>query len=271
MTVVTLSASYGSGGSQVGPRLADRLGVAFIDRVIPTPSPSAWPSRSTTRWPTTTPCAAPSSACSCASPRPRRPSRAPATPPELLHSARPCGRPRTSSVSARRGVGRHPGTRAAVRPARQAGALPVRLDGPPERRLAQATGPGSTARGPSATARDRTAREAYVQQFYGFDARDAALTTRPSLHPALVLGCLRRAQRPGCGARSDRVGRWRGRARRVCASRRPAGCGGRGVRRRAPPSPPRPRRHHPGRAAPPAPPARRRCAGACAPAPRPHC
>ena len=36
MTVVTLSASYGAGGSQVGPRLADRLGVPFIDRVIPT-------------------------------------------------------------------------------------------------------------------------------------------------------------------------------------------------------------------------------------------
>ena len=36
MTVVTLSASYGAGGSQVGPRLAERLGVAFLDRVIPT-------------------------------------------------------------------------------------------------------------------------------------------------------------------------------------------------------------------------------------------
>src|SRR4029450_7477226 len=36
MTVVTLSASYGAGGSHVGPRLADRLGVPFIDRVIPT-------------------------------------------------------------------------------------------------------------------------------------------------------------------------------------------------------------------------------------------
>jgi len=36
MTVVTLSASYGAGGSQVGPRLADRLGVPFIDRVVPT-------------------------------------------------------------------------------------------------------------------------------------------------------------------------------------------------------------------------------------------
>src|SRR5512132_503461 len=36
MSVVTLSASYGAGGSQVGPRLAERLGVAFLDRVIPT-------------------------------------------------------------------------------------------------------------------------------------------------------------------------------------------------------------------------------------------
>jgi len=36
MPVVTISASYGAGGSQVGPRLADRLGVAFLDRAIPT-------------------------------------------------------------------------------------------------------------------------------------------------------------------------------------------------------------------------------------------
>jgi hypothetical protein len=36
MPVVTISASYGAGGSQVGPQLADRLGVAFLDRAIPT-------------------------------------------------------------------------------------------------------------------------------------------------------------------------------------------------------------------------------------------
>jgi len=35
MTVVALSASYGSGGSVVGPALAERLGVPFIDRAIP--------------------------------------------------------------------------------------------------------------------------------------------------------------------------------------------------------------------------------------------
>ena len=36
MAVVTLSATYGAGGSQVGPMLAERLGVAFLDRAIPT-------------------------------------------------------------------------------------------------------------------------------------------------------------------------------------------------------------------------------------------
>jgi cytidylate kinase len=35
-TVVTLSATYGAGGSQVGPALAERLGVTFLDRAIPT-------------------------------------------------------------------------------------------------------------------------------------------------------------------------------------------------------------------------------------------
>ncbi|HET6510459.1 MAG TPA: cytidylate kinase-like family protein [Baekduia sp.] len=34
ITLVTLSAAYGAGGSQVGPRLAERLGVPFVDRAI---------------------------------------------------------------------------------------------------------------------------------------------------------------------------------------------------------------------------------------------
>jgi cytidylate kinase len=34
--VVTISASYGAGGAYVGPRLAERLGVPFMDRAIPT-------------------------------------------------------------------------------------------------------------------------------------------------------------------------------------------------------------------------------------------
>jgi cytidylate kinase len=33
--VVTISASYGAGGSEIGPRVARRLGARFIDRAIP--------------------------------------------------------------------------------------------------------------------------------------------------------------------------------------------------------------------------------------------
>src|SRR3954469_11950758 len=35
MTVVTISASYGAGGSEIGPRVAERLGAPFIDRAVP--------------------------------------------------------------------------------------------------------------------------------------------------------------------------------------------------------------------------------------------
>jgi cytidylate kinase len=35
MTVITLSAAYGAGGSEIGPVLAQRLGVPFLDRAIP--------------------------------------------------------------------------------------------------------------------------------------------------------------------------------------------------------------------------------------------
>jgi hypothetical protein len=36
MTLITLSAPYGAGGSQIGPEVAQRLGVPFLDRAIPT-------------------------------------------------------------------------------------------------------------------------------------------------------------------------------------------------------------------------------------------
>lgn len=36
MTIVTVSASYGAGGAFVGPKLAERLGVPFFDRALPT-------------------------------------------------------------------------------------------------------------------------------------------------------------------------------------------------------------------------------------------
>jgi cytidylate kinase len=36
VTLITLSAPYGAGGSQVGPEVARRLGLPFLDRAIPT-------------------------------------------------------------------------------------------------------------------------------------------------------------------------------------------------------------------------------------------
>ena len=35
MTVVTISAAYGAGGSAIGPMVAEELGVPFVDRAIP--------------------------------------------------------------------------------------------------------------------------------------------------------------------------------------------------------------------------------------------
>jgi cytidylate kinase len=35
MSVVTISASYGAGGSEIGPDVAERLGLPFVDRAIP--------------------------------------------------------------------------------------------------------------------------------------------------------------------------------------------------------------------------------------------
>ena len=36
MAIVTVSAAYGAGGALVGPNLAERLGVPFLDRALPT-------------------------------------------------------------------------------------------------------------------------------------------------------------------------------------------------------------------------------------------
>ena len=35
MTVVTLSATFGAGGSEIGPAVAEKLGLPFVDRAIP--------------------------------------------------------------------------------------------------------------------------------------------------------------------------------------------------------------------------------------------
>ena len=178
MTVVTLSASYGAGGSQIGPRLADRLGVAFIDRVIPTtvaerlavPLDDALAHDDAVR-------SVLERMLMRFAPAAQAFSGA-AAPSELvdersfLRATEAVIRERCAESS-----GVILGRAAAVVLRDRPGALHVRLDGPPERRLAQAMALDGSDRETAERRMRETdrAREAYVQQFYGVDARDAGL------------------------------------------------------------------------------------------------
>jgi cytidylate kinase len=178
MTVVTLSASYGAGGSQVGPRLADRLGVAFLDRVIPTTvaerlavslddalahddSVRSVLERLLMRF-------APAAQAFSGA----------ATPPELVDE-RSFLRATEAVIRERAAAGSVVilGRAAAIVLRDAPGVLHARLDGPAERRLAQAMDLEGADRETAARHMRETdrAREAYVQQFYGADARDVAL------------------------------------------------------------------------------------------------
>jgi cytidylate kinase len=178
MTVVTISASYGAGGSHVGPRLADRLAVAFLDRVIPTavaerlavPLDDALAHDDAVRGVLERMLLRFAPAAQAFS--------GAATPPEMLDE-RSFLRATEDVIRERcsEGSGVILGRAAAVVLHDRPGALHVRLDGPPERRLAQAMAlDGSDRKTAERRMRETDrAREAYVQQFYGVDARDAGL------------------------------------------------------------------------------------------------
>ena len=153
MSVVTLSASYGAGGSQVGPRLAERLGVAFLDRVIPTtvaerlavPLDDALAHDDAVR-----------SVLERLLLRfaPAAQAFSGAAPPSELVDERSFLRATEEVIRERAAAGSAVilGRAAAVVLADLPGALHVRLDGPAERRLAQAgSSRASTARRPNAT------------------------------------------------------------------------------------------------------------------------
>jgi cytidylate kinase len=178
MTVVTLSASYGAGGSQVGPRLADRLGVPFIDRVIPTtvaerlavPLDDALAHDDAVRGTLERMLMRFAPAAQAFS--------GAGTPPEMvdersfLRATEDVIRERCAEAS-----GVILGRAAAVVLRDRPGALHVRLDGPPERRIAQAMALSGV---DAETAQRRLkktdrAREAYVKRYYGRDARDCKL------------------------------------------------------------------------------------------------
>jgi cytidylate kinase len=178
MPVVTISASYGAGGSQIGPRLAHRLGATFVDRAIPTavaerlavPLSEAIAhdeavrsvlERVLVRF------APAAQAFSGAAP-----------PSELLDERSYLNM--AEQVIRELAAGRSVvilGRAAAVVLRDEPAALHVRLDGPRERRLEQAMrleGVDREAAERHMRETDR-ARKAYVRQFYDVDARDASL------------------------------------------------------------------------------------------------
>src|SRR5215207_1768885 len=166
--LVTISASYGAGGSRIGPALAQRLGVEFLDRAIPT--------RVADRLhvPLDDALAHDESLGDAIG----RLASSFALLPELAGAMVQAG------VLAGEDYRRE--TEALIREHAHGGAvilggapdaLHVRLDGPPERRIAQAMELEGLGRKDAERLRrdgDR-AREAYVRHFYGRDARDPAL------------------------------------------------------------------------------------------------
>jgi cytidylate kinase len=177
MTVVTLSASYGAGGSQIGPRLAERLGLEFIDRAIPTavaarlavPIDDALAhdeavrgvlERLLLRF------------------APAAQTFAGATPAPELVNERSYLRCTEDVIRERAAQGAVIlGRAGAIVLADAPDALHVRLDGPRERRLTQAMALEGVDRETAERHMRETdrARLAYVEQFYGSDQRDPAL------------------------------------------------------------------------------------------------
>ena len=174
--LVTISAAYGAGGSRIGPALAARLGVEFLDRAIPTKVADRL------HVPLDNALAHDESLGDTIG----RLASAFALLPELAGAAAQAGyyagedyRRETEKL-----IREHAGGGAVV--LGRAGAvilrehptaLHVRLDGPAEKRVEQAMKIEGLSRDDAERLRkdgDR-AREAYVRHFYGVDARDPAL------------------------------------------------------------------------------------------------
>jgi len=175
-SLVTISASYGAGGSRVGPAVAQRLGVEFLDRAIPSQ-------------------VAEKLGCSLDDALAHDESLGDAIGrlassfallPELAGAMVQAGvlagedyRRETENLIREHAKGGAVilGRAGAVILRDEPDVLHVRLDGPQERRVAQAMELESLSRKDAERLRrdgDR-AREAYVRHFYGCDARDPAL------------------------------------------------------------------------------------------------
>jgi cytidylate kinase len=173
--VVTVSATYGAGGSIIAPRLAERLGLAFVDRVVvasTNPTPEAMMERLSTEERLYQPSGALASGLAQATPGLGVGVPADLTPHERI---RHLAEAAIGQVSESGGVVL--GRAAAAVLADAPHAYHIRLDGPPERRIERAM----TIEGiDHATAKARQsetdkARARYVSRLYGLDASDPRL------------------------------------------------------------------------------------------------
>jgi cytidylate kinase len=172
--LVTISAAYGAGGSLVGPRLADRLGVPLLDRAIPVSvadqleipreglTRKELPRDTFRRWlPRFAPAVLFSDAAIEADPVAMSEQEFRDATERVVHEYAEAGAVILGRAAA-----------AVLRD--QIGALHVRLDGPSDRRIGQAMVVLGVDR-PTAEREmmiaDR-ARETYVQRWYGVDPHD---------------------------------------------------------------------------------------------------
>ena len=173
MTVVTLSATYGAGGSVIGPRVAEALGVPFVDRAIPAEVARrmAIPLEEALARDGRAEHGLGAILASLA----RMPVLTGAPPPTAVGDERLfCDRVETVIREVMTHGGVLLGRAGALVLADHPQALHVRLDGPVEARIAQAERLGATDARAAQRDADR-ARDAYVRHFYREDACKASL------------------------------------------------------------------------------------------------
>jgi Cytidylate kinase-like family len=176
MTLVAISASYGAAGSRIGSRLASQLGVPFVDRAIPmaevagldvplehgsTGEQRGWLERVLNGF----------VGAAVAVPGPV-PADASGTAEDFRRESEELLRAQSAS-----GAGVILGRAAVVVLRSDPRVLRVRLDGPPERRIAQAVeafGADPDAAAEAVRKLDAT-HDAYLRHFYGADIHDPAL------------------------------------------------------------------------------------------------
>jgi cytidylate kinase len=176
--LITVSASYGAGGSVVAPALADRLGLPFLQRVTTSEGHPAPPGPCDEQMTTEEIKATPVHRllASFTQAMPAGPTHSPPSTHHQDHHLRSHGEAGIQRVLAGGGGGVILGRAAAVVLGKERG-YHVRLDGPPERRIPQGA---AIERISEQEARVRLraadkARTAYVRRLYRTDPADPAL------------------------------------------------------------------------------------------------